>query len=178
MNSDEIKTAVIGYLRYKLQFPLVALEVEWRPGVRYVLADVIAVDKKGRLVEVEVKTSISDMRADRGKRFKHEALRKTFDAKKPCQCEAGVDWKIERIPARFWYAVPVEIADAAADFVRENFPYAGLMVAYPGWVMCRKTAPTLHDHILGPDAQWSLVKAQSASLVRVSRGRDKARAKG
>lgn len=170
---DDLRYAGLSHLRYKMQFPLVAMEVQWGPGIGYVMADIIALSKKGLLYEVEIKTSLGDLYADAGKEAKHSCLLNTFHAKTPRPASPEGDlpkamtFKPRRVPGRFYYLVPHSIFDAARKHIHEAHPYAGLMV-YSRSIQIMRQAPTLHDELLPIEDQWKLVRAQSATLVRLA----------
>lgn len=171
MKSSAIKARVMQWLRYDQQYPLVAMEVQWSPGFRYNLADIIAISKKGKLVEIEVKTSMGDLRGDLHKKEKHECLARTHEAKIPMACDNGVWLKSSKVPSRFYYAVPFSIKEQAAAWIAEKVPYAGL-ISFPfedaPYPVARLIAPRLHDYILDQVDQWQLVRDQSATLVRLA----------
>ena len=111
MKADLVKAIVLSYMRYDRQCPVVALEAS--------NMDVAAVTKARRLVEIEVKTSISDLRADKRKR-KHRFWSK--DAYIP---------RFRYIPedsvSRFYFAVTYDLKDKAVKVCEELYPYAGLL---------------------------------------------------
>ena len=111
INADEVKLAVLMYLRYEKQYPLVALESDCNLNTYGPLADVMAVDKERRLVEVEVKVTLADFRRDKKKR-KHIWLSK----------DNG------HLPTSYFYfAVPTEIANKVAFECAQLYPYAGVL---------------------------------------------------
>ncbi len=165
---DDLKYRALQYLRYDKQFPLVAMEIDWSPGVSYVMADIMGISKRGLLYEIEIKVSVSDLYADQGKEFKHDCLRKTYESKSPQLCNPGIGFiTTTRIPARFYYLVHSTIAPTALKHIRQEVPYAGLIVYGPG-LKVRKVAPTLHNEIVPNEEQWAFVRAQSATLVRLA----------
>jgi hypothetical protein len=91
MDSNHIKTALYNYFRFKKGCYYLATEVG------YFNSDFLAVSKKG-LIEIEVKTSKSDFKAD-FKKEKHKIY------------ETGTSpWT----PTFFYFAVPEELASFAA----------------------------------------------------------------
>jgi len=111
LNSDVIKAGMAAHYRYKEQCPLVALEahcfLETWGGE---LADLLILTKGRRLIEVEVKCSLADLRQDRFK-SKHRQFRDGYGGT-PTQ--------------RFYFAVPKEIANKAVRVCDQFFPYAGI----------------------------------------------------
>jgi hypothetical protein len=176
---DDLRYYALQHLRFKMQFPLVAMEVDWSPGVGYVMADVMGISKRGLLYEIEIKVSRSDLYADKGKEEKHLCLNRTYSAKHP---ECGVQytgdrpqpapgssyWKLTRVPARFYYLVHDTMRPAALGYIRQEAPYAGLLVFGARVLKVQKVAPTLHNEIVPNDEQWAFVRAQSATLVRLA----------
>jgi len=112
INADEVKLAVLMYLRYEKQYPLVALESDCNLNTYGPLADVMAVDKERRLVEVEVKVTLADFRRDKKKR-KHSLLSREDNGYLPT--------------SYFYFAVPTEIANKVAFECAQLYPYAGVL---------------------------------------------------
>ena len=156
MDSAYVRLAMLYYFRYKRQFPLVSCET-WSCGDR---ADILAVDKKGFLWNIEVKISVSDLRND-GKKNIHRWARET-----------NRDWemtvgKTAGIPARFSFALPDDLRTIADPIIRERYPYAGIFfVRNLRQVWAFKSAEALHNRILTEEQSWNLVRAQSGTLVR------------
>jgi hypothetical protein len=146
-NSFILKSRLAAYWRYDRQCPIVAFEANtklegWNSGGQ---SDVLVIDKKGFLIETEVKVNLNDLRADREKP-KHYHLyldyykdisllpdvkgwrryRKWLERVKElpsCSSEA----KVYPI-SLFYFAVP-EGMEVDAEKVRsELYPYAGLIV--------------------------------------------------
>lgn len=132
MNSAILKTEALCWLRFAKQMDFVASEAgKWN-------ADVLAANERYS-IEVEVKVSIADLRAEfRNKMTKHAY----YDKGTP-------NWS----PTYFYFAVPSNIADKALAIINELAPKAGLIVYYepvyrsrPGErYVCRKKADKLHD---------------------------------
>jgi len=110
MTSTSIKTACLTWLRYAKQMPYVADEV----GGHF-LADVAAADDS-QLIEIEIKTSVSDLRRDfETKGSKHYRYLQMPD-------HAG--W----IPNKMYFAVPAKLADVTRKLLAEKAPAYGLIV--------------------------------------------------
>lgn len=94
---------------------LVVPNVSWGWGLRYE-ADLIAVSRSGRCTEIEIKTSLSDLRADRLK----------------SKWTQGLDRRI----SRFYYAVPREMEGFVLGVLQyaacREMRDAGLIVVGPG----------------------------------------------
>src|SRR5882762_10690444 len=144
---EDLRYFALKHLRYEKQFPIVGMEVDWSPGVGYVMADVMGISKNGLLYEIEIKVSLGDLYADAGKERKHECLSKTFQRQAPTNCQEDPFSNLWRVPARFYYLVPGSIAAAAQKHIKESVPYAGLMV-YSLGLGVRKFAPKLHSQIV------------------------------
>ena len=109
ITSSDIKSVMLSHWRYKKQCPLVALEAcAWEIGGT---SDVLAVKENGLLIDIEVKLSISDFKADI-KKMKHLYF-------------AGSD--SNQPTAYFYFAVPNKMADEIATLCTELYPYAGVI---------------------------------------------------
>ena len=86
--TDYIEASVMTWLRYDRGCPIVCVErgLEWRYR-----PDILAVTKSRHLIEVEVKRTIADFRANAEKRFPDVAIR-----------------------SQFYFAVPPDLADRIA----------------------------------------------------------------
>jgi len=70
LKSFQLKRIMVKYLRYKCAYPLIALECNSTLGTSYNdngAADILAINKNRHLIEIEVKISLSDLKADRKK---------------------------------------------------------------------------------------------------------------
>lgn len=142
---DEMRAKVAYFFRYQLQCPLVAIEANTLLRSRNDggQTDVMAVTKARRLIEVEIKTSIADMRKDIHKP-KHYWLWRDHFNEQPADdmLEKRPLWKRERWRAasdsgisrpvchEFYFAVPTELANKARELCDTLYPYAGLLVVY------------------------------------------------
>lgn len=153
MNSEEIKLAILDYLRYKRQYIYVATEVgDYN-------SDVLAVDKKNT-IEVEVKTSKSDLRKDRKKR-KHRRYKERRS--------------YEGIPNKFYFAVEEELKEAA---IREceslNPNYGVIVVSKTKWkhkyeVSIVRNAKVIHRGTPTENMKNILAKRMSSEIVCLTR---------
>lgn len=158
----EVRVAMLQYLRYKRQMPLVACECSTM-GDR---ADILAVDKKGFLWNVEIKVSLADLKNDHKKNtHKHiNQIRGNGNGDMP----ANLYELRSSLPARFYFALPYELKDAVLPTVSDLYPYAGVFfVAAVNHVMAYRRADELHSQVLGVHETWELTKEQSGTLVRV-----------
>lgn len=152
MNSDYVKMCVANYFRYARGCPVVTLEYHhYRDGG--VQPDVLVLDKQNRPIEIEVKISVSDFRAD---------------AKKPIWTHRDMG---NRWPYQFYYAVPVELEAKVKPLLRDG---VGLL-RIDGAECYRKmpqravtvaeTAPKHAEHEIVNEERYSrIIAAQSAAL--------------
>lgn len=101
VDSLDIRAAVAMWMRYKKRCPLVCFErdiQEWSHG----MPDVLGVTRSRRVIEVEIKVSMSDFRSDKKKK----------------------KWGDHQRPRQFYYAVPPEMAEKVKE---EIAPEHGLM---------------------------------------------------
>lgn len=143
------------WLRYGKQLPIIATEAGgWQ-------ADVIGMNTK-TVVEVEVKKSISDLRAEfKNKPAKHHTydVAETFDPRS----RSGY------IPNYFYVLVDREIADKALEIIQEKMPKAGLAVrTMNGVVEVKKRAGKLHGRPPSPGFIDAAIR-RMASEICISR---------
>ncbi len=106
---SQMITEALCYLRYKRQFDLVADE--------YLKCDVLGLNGRDDLLEIEIKTSFADLKNDK---------------KKPKHTWYGDDKSRKFKPSKFYFMVPEELVEKVRPYVEENFPYAGIMAWVPG----------------------------------------------
>jgi hypothetical protein len=108
MDSAELKTVALQWLRFGKRCPLVCTEVgRWN-------ADVVGVTPS-TVTEVEVKTSIADLRRDfRNKVAKH-------------QIYTHAQENNPSVPNFFYFLMPSQIADKAAQILEEEKSKAGII---------------------------------------------------
>lgn len=102
---DEIEYWLARHFNYRQN--LVVPNVSWGMGFRHEL-DLLVVRKSGYAFEVEIKRSIQDLKAELKKRHNHGST--------------GYSSPDIR---ELWFAYPVEIKDAAQEFLAQHFPRAG-----------------------------------------------------
>jgi len=101
MNSTHVKASVACYFRYIRQYPVVSFE----RSLKYTYnPDILAINKDRKLIEAEVKISVSDMKNDAKKRIWN--LRTKVPSLYP-------------MPYQFYYAVPHDIKDKALSIIEE-----------------------------------------------------------
>ncbi len=176
MDSGEIKRLVAHYLRYDLQCPILALEVASGLDTSFNdggSADLLAMNQKRYLIEVEVKISIADFKADR-KKGKHEYFRNLCEL--PYNNQQVRFGEILTIEPRsypthhFYFAVPYDLANETKLLCEEMYPYAGLLTneeGYYGNIMVRRQPKVLSREKLTLLQATRLAKGQSATLVRL-----------
>lgn len=127
MSSNEIKAIMALYWRYKRQAVLIAFErgLSWTH-----VPDVQIVSKDRRLIEVEIKVSASDFRAD--------AKKHVWSMR---------DRGLKPMPYQFYYAMPMDMAEKLKDEVRNDCGLLGVRTATMKWqghadrVECVRRAP-------------------------------------
>ena len=170
MTSDTIKACVANYYRYKRQCPIVALE-SYNYHYPSNQPDVLVVDKKNRLIEIEVKVSLADFKVDRKKKI----------------------WQVRRMnpnewPWQVYFAVPDYLVEKVQPVLPEG---CGLLEVSSKWhemyvidraVKCVVRAPTHKGRAKLSDRYLqTIIAAQSATLCRTlgkllqakSNGKDK-----
>jgi hypothetical protein len=108
-------TEALAYLRYKRQYILVVDE--------YKKCDVLAINGYTDIIEVEIKTSFADLKND---------------LKKPKHSWYGIEKSRKFKPQKFYFMIPEELFEKVEPYVKENFPYAGIMLWKPGTNKGRK----------------------------------------
>lgn len=169
MNSTDMKAELACYLRFVRQYRLVFVE--------QLNQDIIAVDGRRRVLWVEIKISIGDLLNDRRKMF-HQSIRlirelPLFGGRGAHQAYKHF-MEAPHAPARFFFAVPHELAEKAHKKIIQHFPWAGLLSVKPTPVnalylghnveVLRK-AEHIHDRKLAIKSAIGLIKCQSASLA-------------
>lgn len=155
-SADKIKASVAAFYRYGQQCPVIALEVDdWNGG----RADLLAVNKRRYLIEVEVKTSFSDMLRDRKKNKHHWWLHGQHGRSYP--------------PVhQFYFAVSEEMATRAVEIAKEYYPYAGV-ISSDGTgeygVVIQLPAKQLLAEKLSIEQCYRMVRGQSATVCRLAR---------
>lgn len=159
MNAFQVRALVVRQWLVGADFTNICFETCW-PGFESWTADILALDHKGFLTEVEIKVSMSDMRADAKKELKHELLRAAVGG------EAYPH--LGRMPARIFYALPFSIEGGAVQVIREEYPYAGILIVKPdGKIRTRRGATRLHNVICDPSDLRYLELASSRTLGRL-----------
>lgn len=112
MTSNEIKSALYNHYRYKKQIYLIADEVlTFRDQ-----ADILMIDKNDIITEIEIKTSLSDLKAD----FKKHHYRLTKEARFTHYFERHY----------FYFCVPYELKGKALEIISSHDDRFGLLYAY------------------------------------------------
>lgn len=109
-NYSSMHTGALSFLRFQLNLPLVCTEVgRWS-------ADVWGASKT-RLVEVEIKKTLSDLKAE----FRNKKVKLSFYR------NAG-KYSTTDIPKHFYYYIPEAMVEKATPLIVEEFPEAGILV--------------------------------------------------
>ena len=114
--SLHLKTALLSYFRYKRQ---------WLAGEEVDDCDVLVIDKKGLVYDIEVKISKSDLWQGEAKKRKHK------DYLTP-----GVS-RFIRYPNYFYICVPSELIEEALKWVEVNNPKYGV-IEFNTWAFNQK----------------------------------------
>ena len=129
--------------------------------------DVTVLDRQFRLIEVEIKRSLSDLSRDFQK-YKHRHFQEVFSG-------TGVDLRLT--PTFFYFAVPPQLSESAAKSIRRRCNYAGLIVVYPGWPPAKvllRARPLCKERV--PDEELLKIMAgQSRKISRLAEERIEAR---
>jgi hypothetical protein len=139
----------LAWLRYGKRMPIICTEAgKWN-------ADVLGMNSK-ICIEVEIKHSISDLRADfRNKAHKHFLYKQATP-------KDGSGWSAS-VPNFFYFLTPAELRDKALEIINEKAPYAGLLIReMPAWN--RYAAGEENMHVVKPPQKAS----QGASKSRIS----------
>jgi len=128
VNSEYIKLCIAQYFRYNRQCKLITLERSV-PRLGWYCPDILIVNKDRKIIEVEVKISLADFKADAKKR-----IWKTRDTGKV------------KMPHQFYYGIPAELEEKIKPIMRKD---CGLIRIgdkkewqhYGGAVSVAKTAP-------------------------------------
>lgn len=131
-----------------------------RFACRYACDDVMDMDvmmlrsigKQALMLEFEVKTSLSDLKYSEAQKRKWRYQNKLY------HFEINGTWKHpETIPAYFYFVVPEDIADEAAEIIKEQYPKAGLYVYNGHLFRSRMRAKKLHNSVIDKSVYIALV---------------------
>lgn len=158
MNALQMRCLLVQNWLVPMGATHLASECEW-PGRSAWTCDLLAVDRKGFLLEVEIKVSISDLRADAKKENKHGIYEDALDGQVATPPP----------PARFFYAVPFDLKREAIPIIREFFPYSGLLVVGPSPTSVKvvRGAKQLHFCPCEPSDQLFLEHASVRTIGRL-----------
>lgn len=152
-----IRSAVAAYWRYTRQCALVAFEA---PDLsRNSLADVLVIDGRRQLLEIEIKMSMADLHKDRQKHKHWHFAKDTGD----------------HFTSYFYFAAPRNMANRVSLACDQLYPYAGVLgyselhCDYPSdrISIYREPRRLRARKLSGPDLV-RLVRAQSATLCRLA----------
>lgn len=156
VSSEDLKTLALSWLRFEKQFNLICTEDPFRN------ADSIGTDTSQqcrKMVEIETKISIADLRADLNKKRKHENMAKLHRKEKIDVWAKDEDHT--QMPSQFYFLVPDTLKEKALEVVNELYPACGLMIARvsesndgqyrKGTLVVIKRAPTLHKLLIAKE---------------------------
>jgi len=158
MTTNYIKMCVAHYFRFARQCPIVAMEY-WHYQDSGVQPDVLVLDAAHRPIEIEVKTSLSDFKAD--------ARKHIWNFRKQ-----GMKW-----PWKFYYALPTDLEEQVKPLLRKG---VGLLrVSQHNYykpedaVSVAVTAPKHEDFERITGARLKrIIAGQSSSLCRALKALD------
>jgi hypothetical protein len=158
-----LHTAALSWLRYGKRMPVVCTEVgAWN-------ADVIGMNS-AMVIEVEVKKSISDLRADfKNKPQKHYTYSEAENYAK------GI---YGYVPNYLYYFVPEELATKAEEIVREKCPKAGVAALGRYGVNIVKRPSKLHPRPPSPSFLRTAISRMSSEICITRMLLDKFKANG
>lgn len=158
VSSDDLKTLALSWLRFERQFNLICTEDPFRN------ADSIGTDTSNqcrKMVEIETKISIADLKADLNKRVKHERMGKLHRKEPITDMWRKDDPDHTQFPSQFYFLVPDTLKEKALEVVNELYLHAGLMIANvsesndgqyrKGTLVVIKRAPVLHKLLIGKE---------------------------
>ncbi len=115
-------------------------------------ADVLGINEK-KMIEVEVKVTESDLKAD-FKKPKHYAYLKTL----------GSTWQQQWVPNLFYFAVPEELVEFAKAYIAEkNAPYG--VICLKDFKVVKRARP-LHDRPPSSHAKFVCALRMGSALLR------------
>jgi len=126
MNSDYVKMCIAEYYRYERQAPIFSFERSVGSYGNH-HPDILVVTNKRRLVEIEVKVSLSDFKADAKKRI--------WAARDSGWCA---------MPYQFYYAIPDYLVEKILPLVRKDCGVLSVKYRrdfFSKSVMCNRRAP-------------------------------------
>lgn len=159
-NSKTLRAICAAWLRYTKQCPIVTFE---RGLNHFDRPDVLAVTDDRRLIEIEIKISFSDFKAD-AKKDKWRRQKRGFTV----------------VPAYFYYCVTEEIAPKVLPLLPDG---AGLIVPLLGWsrnqrimnpntglpdLKSLRKASRAHETKLSQRQIWDMVRNQSGTICGMS----------
>ena len=116
-------------------------------------ADVLGISEK-RMIEIEVKISLADLRADFSKN-KHWSYNRRSD----------YSWDVQWIPNQFYYAVPEELVEPAKKLlVEKGCDRYGIINSTDFTVV--KRAGYLHKNLPTSHVKFSLALRMGSELIR------------
>ncbi len=116
MTTDEMKLALMWYLRWKLWYPLVVAEGTIHKNY-YGLADILAL-RKTMAIEVEIKKEFCEIKRD----LKIKQLKHWFYLREGNSDRITKRVISDRIPNKFYFALPSGFKDAALQKYKDIIP--------------------------------------------------------
>jgi hypothetical protein len=161
------------WLRFERQFNLICTEDPFRN------ADAIGTDTSQqcrKMIEIETKISIADLRADNNKRVKHERMGKLY-RKEPILDLWEKETDHTQFPSQFYFLLPRELKEKALEVIGEMYPHAGLMVVNEnlfkagfysrGSIVVIKRAPVLHKLLISKEIKNYFANRQASEICKL-----------
>lgn len=147
-----IKYKALLWLRVDQRCAFVATEVGSHS------ADVLGISEK-KMIEIEVKTSIQDLRADAKKYTKHGNYLKIG-------IYANYSYQVQWVPTHFYYAVPASLIEQAREYLdgKEGFDKYGIINAEEFKVV--KRAQWLHKNEPSSHVKFVCALRMGSELIR------------
>lgn len=145
----KIKGHCLSYLRLQHRCAFIGTEV----GA--FSADVLGISET-KLIEIEVKISMSDLRADFNK-YKHNLYNGE---------QYGSSWDLKWQPTHFYYCVPQEMLDQAKEFVSKHKLGSKYGIICADDMGVYKNPKRLHDREPHSSTKFALALRMGSELVR------------
>lgn len=122
--TDNIKTALLMHYRFKRQ-SLVCTEYDYK--------DIFVINPKNKtMTEIEIKVSISDLRADFKKDHRIDLIAlENGVTERPYYNKGGKVGNFRQIRPQIidmiYYALPIGLIDKASNIIQEKIPFAGII---------------------------------------------------
>lgn len=137
MNSYDLKAAVFSYAMRAWRPKLVVDEFSLLHGI----SDVVVLKMDNMLLDIEIKTSLSDLKAD----VKKTKWCKLLD--NSCEYRSSKNWRYDWIiiPNYFYVVIPESIQEKALEFINMTWPFAGVLTTSEYQHFLSTNGPLIYD---------------------------------